>query len=278
MNRTIILALSLAVVLLAATASTASAGLSLGTWNCPPPSAPPTTSEQIPEGCYGALAGTPSTGIPPTQGSFDFGYQQIGTTSAAQRFALGVTGDDSFNPRTSVSGDYAQTNNCPPTLSAPAGHIQGCLITVTFAPTGTGPRHGTLSTGPGGPTVRLLGTGKLTTWDPLELEVGQTSLSPKETQLKSKLTVHATTNNDSRVVVSGDVKRTTKRLAAGEKTKIKVGYKHKKQLKRRQVERDRVGVKIRFAATDEFDQTATEKMKTVLCRRVIRSDPWCDLH
>jgi hypothetical protein len=269
MNRTIIFGLSLAVVLLAATTSTASAA-TVHTWNCPPPSTPPTAVEEIPDGCLGPDGFSPAR-------IFDFGNHQIGTTSPAQRFALGVSGD-TFNPRISVSGDYAQTNNCPPTLSAPEGQIQGCLITVTFAPTGTGPRHGTLSTGPGGPTVRLLGIGRVVPWEPLELEVGQSSMSKTEAKLKSKLTIHATTNNDSMVVVSGDVKRTTKRLAAGEETKIKVGYKHKKQLKRRQVERDRVGVKIRFAATDEFDQTATEKMKVVLCHRVIRSDPWCDLH
>jgi hypothetical protein len=42
--------------------------------------------------------------------------------------------------------------------------------------------------------------------------------------------------------------------------------------------RDKVGVKIKFAATDEFDQTATEKIKVKFCRKVIPSDPWCDRH
>jgi hypothetical protein len=264
MNRTIIFGLSLAVVLLAATTSTASAA-TVHTWNCPPPSTPPTAVEEIPDGCLGPDGFSPAR-------IFDFGNHQIGTTSPAQRFALGVSGD-TFNPRISVSGDYAQTNNCPPTLSAPEGQIQGCLITVTFAPTGTGPRHGTLSTGPGGPTVRLLGIGRVVPWEPLEL-----SVDVDGGLAKKKLTINAITNNDSTVVASGGVKRTAKRLAAGEETKFKVKLKHRKQLKSRFVKRDRVGVKFKFAATDEFGQTDTEKTKAVFCRRVIRSDPWCDLH
>jgi hypothetical protein len=94
---------------------------------------------------------------------FHFGDRQVRTTSRAQRFVLVVFDNDSFNPRISVSGDYAQTNNCPPTLAARAyPQIQGCVITVTFAPAGTGPRRGTLSTGTGGPTAALTGNGVTT--------------------------------------------------------------------------------------------------------------------
>ena len=140
-----ILALSLAVVLMAATASTASAERVLAPWNCPPPSTPPTTFGQV-EGCLLGVNANGTLNI----SSFDFGYNRIGT-STSRRFALGVSGD-TFNPSIGVSGDYAQTNNCPPTLSAGAApEIRGCIIEVTFAPTGEGPRGGTLSTGPGGP-------------------------------------------------------------------------------------------------------------------------------
>jgi hypothetical protein len=166
-----ILTLGLAVVLLAATASTASAERALSTWNCPPPPTPPTTPTTIAEiqGCLGhGGLGRP----------FDFGDRQRGTTSPAQGFALGVFENDSFNPRISVSGDYAQTNNCPPTLSvtAPLPLIQGCLITVTFTPTGTGPKEGTLSTGPGGPKARLIGNGVThpTPWPGLHLSGDKT--------------------------------------------------------------------------------------------------------
>ena len=135
-----ILALGLAVVLLAATASTASAerGLTerssgvpysspiLSPWYCPPPATQSTTLEQV----RGCVDFSPAP-------SFGFGDRQVGTASPAQPFALGVFDNDSFNPTISVSGDYAQTNNCPPTLSAGAfPQIQGCLINGHLRPHG----------------------------------------------------------------------------------------------------------------------------------------------
>jgi hypothetical protein len=143
-----ILALSLAVALLGATASTASADRVIGPWNCPPlPPGPPLPVDdpQI-QRCFGGALE-----------SFDFGYHQLGT-SAPQRFALGVLNNDTFNPRIGISGDYAQTNDCPPTLSVPNERVVGCWIDVTFTPRGTGFRLGALTTGPGGPTVTLTGT------------------------------------------------------------------------------------------------------------------------
>jgi hypothetical protein len=164
-----ILALSFAVALLAATASSASATVASGTWDCPPlPPGPPLPNgdPQI-QRCFG-----------PT-GSFDFGYHLLGT-SASQRFAVGVL-DDTFSPRIGVSGDYAQTNNCPPTLSAPEGRVQGCLIDVTFTPTGKGPRPGTLTTGPGGPTVALTGGGEPDNRRPPDLQLsGKKKQSPQD--------------------------------------------------------------------------------------------------
>jgi hypothetical protein len=277
MNRTIILALSLAVVLLAATASTASAERVIQPWYCPPPPTPPTTlTEQVQE-CLSD---------PQPFGGFEgFGDRQVGTTSPAQRFALGVFRNDSFNPRISVSGDYAQTNNCPPTLSAGAlPQLQGCLINVTFAPTGTGPRDGTLSTGPGGPTVALTGTGVTTPtpWDwPLELlaRAGSSRLPARDETLEKrepKVPLVATTNNDSTVVVSGGVKKTTKRLAAGEKTKFKAKL-NLKRLKVKPAPKVKglklATTKIKFAATDEFDETATERIKATFCVGT-RRDCW----
>jgi hypothetical protein len=248
-----ILALSLAVVLLAATASTASAERSLTPWYCPPPATQSTTLEQV-RGCVDFSP----------EPSFGFGDRRVETTSPAQPFALGVYDNDSFNPTISVSGDYAQTNSCPPTLSAGAlPQIQGCLITVTFAPTATGPRRGTLSTGPGGPTVALTGKGVTTPtpWDwPLELRARVASWVPSLTQ--KKVALFATTNGDSTVVVSGGVKKTTQRLAAGEKTRFEARIKHRKRLRE---ERPVPKVKIRFAATDEFGQTAARTIKVGFC-------------
>ncbi len=149
-----ILALGLAVVLLAATASTASAETRqtrLYLWCAPLPTTP-TTSALVDGGCLESVG---------RREVFDFGDRRVGTTSPAQGFEVGVFGNDPppFNPTISVSGDYTQTNSCPPTLSGPFGMGGSCLITVTFNPTDTGPKRGTLRTGPGGPTLPLTGNG-----------------------------------------------------------------------------------------------------------------------
>ena len=241
-----ILALSLAVVLMGATACTASAAPVLYQWNCQPPPTPPTTFEQIPPGCLGSS-------------SFDFGDRQVGTTSRAQRFALGVSGE-TFAPSISVSGDYAQTSNCPPTLSAGAyPQIQGCLISVTFAPTGTGRKDGTLSTGPGGPTVALTGNGvkHRTPAGPLVLK---TDLEVPFKRKVRKVKISAATNYDSTVVASGDVERTTKQLRGGEQVVVKAKLKQPEKLFQSLEDCWRWqipcrGAKIKVEATDEFGQT-----------------------
>ena len=80
-----------------------------------------------------------------------------------------------------------------------------------------------------------------------------------------KLGFYATASNDSKLVATGSkIEKTTKQLAAGEETKIAVRVKHKKQLARRKNaghQRGSVTVKIKFAATDEFGQTATDEHK-----------------
>jgi hypothetical protein len=265
-----ILALSLAVVLLGATASNASATRVLTPWYCPPTPSQSVTYQQILDCGFGQRpfgAGT----------SFDFGNRKVGTTSPAQRVALGVYGPDTFDPRISVSGDYAQTNDCPQTLSVTGGgQPQGCLITVTFTPTGTGPKGGALSTGPGGPTATLTGTGVTTPTPPtLPLQVFLDHYA-RVAELNKKLKFLATTTNDSTLVVRGnEIKRTTKRLAAGEQTTIKVKLKHPSRFgaceyvtpgnpaptcgpDRTHLKRP---AKIKVKATDEFDQTATDGLK-----------------
>ena len=84
------------------------------------------TFDQVPQGCGDLGAG-----------SFDFDDRQVGTTSPAQRFVLGVFDNDTFNPKISVSGDYAQTNDCPPMLSVTGvGQVQGCQIDGHLRPHG----------------------------------------------------------------------------------------------------------------------------------------------
>ena len=253
-----ILALSFAVVLLAATASTASAARALYPWHCPPLPAPPTSLEQIPAGCLDPFSTGPR---------FDFGDRRVGTTSPAQGFALGVYGNDDFNPEISVSGDYAQTNNCPPRLSAGAfPQIQGCLITVTFSPTGTGPKEGILSTGPGGPTATLTGNGVTTRTPPALPPVLEVRSVPMMTLARKIRYITAITNTDSSLVARGSkIRKTTKQLKAMERTRITAALKHLKRIKEKPT---RPEIKIKFAATDEFGQTATEEIKIKLCRRL----------
>jgi hypothetical protein len=71
-----------------------------------------------------------------------FPPQTVGTTSAPLKFvvknyqAVGLT-VTSVALQGSETGDFAQTNNCVPSV-APNG---SCTISVTFTPTTTGYRH-----------------------------------------------------------------------------------------------------------------------------------------
>jgi hypothetical protein len=274
MKRTIachgLLGLSLAVALLAATASIASAERTLSTWYCPPPTTPATDIGQVPLGCLGG----PLSG----NSSFNFGDRQVGTTSPVQRFALAVwcrprhPCPDALNASIGVPSDYAQTNNCPATLSAAVpGQLQGCIIDVTFTPTGTGPRAGALSTGPGGPTATLTGNGVTTATPPvlpLLLNVGYDSgLESRKALLKKRLTLSAQTNYASTVVARGGVKRTVAQLAGGEPPKwttFKAKLNHLGRLK----DSPHPKVKIRLTATDEFGQRDTAVLKFEFCTKV----------
>jgi hypothetical protein len=271
-----IFALSLAVGLLATTASTASADTDLDLWCAPLPTASTTLEQILDGGCLESIG---------RREVFDFGDRRVGTTSPAQGFGLGVTINDTFNPRISLFGDYAQTNRCAPI----SPQIQGCLITVTFAPTGTGPKRGTLRTGPGGPTVPLTGKGVTTPTPPvLPLTFEYVSVrSPQELGRRGvvrNITASATIGHchvlgcpdyDATLVLGGDVKKTTKQLdatkqvVANEPTTIKARLKHLKQLRE---EPTAPKIKIKFTATDEFGQRVTEEHKVELCSRLIRVD------
>jgi hypothetical protein len=102
--------------------------------------------------------------------SLDFGSQPVGTTSAGKSTTLVVDCDlvlvpplcmlpGTFSPTIATTGDFSQTNTCPPVMTAIVQPGTSCPITVTFKPSAIGPRTGTLSTGSGGPTVPLSGTG-----------------------------------------------------------------------------------------------------------------------
>jgi hypothetical protein len=77
-----------------------------------------------------------------TASSLSFSSAPVGSTSVAQTITLSNTGNMALNVSSiQVSGDFAQTNNCPASLS-PA---LTCAINVTFSPKATGTRSGTLT-------------------------------------------------------------------------------------------------------------------------------------
>jgi hypothetical protein len=74
--------------------------------------------------------------------SVSFPGQPVGTTSSAQPVVLQNTSMVSISISSiTVSGPFAQTNNCYSSLSGPFS----CTINVTFSPTQTGPASGTLT-------------------------------------------------------------------------------------------------------------------------------------
>jgi hypothetical protein len=99
-------------------------------------------------GTVGATTNTSSLG---------FGNQAIGTNSSAQSVTLSSTGDAVLSISSiSVNGDFAETNNCGSSLAAGSS----CTLNVTFTPTASGTRSGTLtitSNAPNSPQTILLG-------------------------------------------------------------------------------------------------------------------------
>jgi hypothetical protein len=93
-------------------------------------------------------------------GSLGLGSEYVGGTTPAQMVTLNNTGGAPLNiSRISTTGDFAETNNC----NGPLGAGGSCMISVTFAPTMTGIRNGTLTISDNATnspqTVSLTGTG-----------------------------------------------------------------------------------------------------------------------
>ena len=98
------------------------------------------------------LSGTGSSPAPAvtlTPASLSFGSQQVGTTSSAITSTLANTGNapltiGSLAMTGTNAGDFATTSNCPlAPATLPAGGT--CTVSVTFSPSGAGPRTGSVS-------------------------------------------------------------------------------------------------------------------------------------
>ncbi|PYV04502.1 MAG: hypothetical protein DMG26_07295, partial [Acidobacteria bacterium] len=111
-----------------------------------------------------SLSGTGVASVTLSPTSLTFTSQNVGATSAPQAVTLSNSGSaplsiSSIAITGADSGDFAQTNNCGSLLAAGAQ----CTINVTFRPTATGTRTGTLTVtdnASGSPqTVSLTGIG-----------------------------------------------------------------------------------------------------------------------
>jgi hypothetical protein len=93
-----------------------------------------------------------------------FANQTVGTTSASQTVTLSNSGATAATITSiTANGDYAQTNTCGSSLAASSN----CTIRVTFTPTGSGTRTGSISIVSGDSStplmVNLTGTGVVVT-------------------------------------------------------------------------------------------------------------------
>jgi hypothetical protein len=125
------------------------------------PALPPLLPGGNPDGSFVAKispANSPGIGFGP--GALTFAAQDYKITSAPQTVTLYAAGSKPLHIGTIAStGNFAQTNNCVPTVPA-AG---SCTITVTFTPTAVGGRAGTIrvtDNASGSPqSMALTGTG-----------------------------------------------------------------------------------------------------------------------
>lgn len=108
----------------------------------------------------------PPTATPP---SLNFGSLPVGTQSLPQPVSVTETCisfncitalvPDGFSPVITATTGFTQSSDCPTNLLAFLGIPQTCVIDIGFVPNAIGPLTGLLSTGSGGPTVTLNGTG-----------------------------------------------------------------------------------------------------------------------
>ncbi|MDE3201206.1 MAG: choice-of-anchor D domain-containing protein [Acidobacteriota bacterium] len=114
-------------------------------------SAPGSSESVLVAGTYGRgvwktglwTAGTQQTTATATPSSLSFASQTVGTTSAAQTVTITNAGSSPLEvSAVSITGDFAQSGTCAGATINPAGT---CTLHVTFTPTQTGTRTGSLS-------------------------------------------------------------------------------------------------------------------------------------
>ena len=113
--------------------------------------------------------------------SLSFAAQAVGSYSLAQSVTLANTGNAALTISSiAATGDFSQTSHCGLVLAAGSS----CTIEVSFAPTVTGSRNGTLtvtSSAASSPTLASLsGTGGTASSKPMRLALAAASVSIKE--------------------------------------------------------------------------------------------------
>jgi hypothetical protein len=100
----------------------------------------------------------PGSGVTVAPGALNFGSVPVGSTSSAQTVTVSnPTGSAASVSSIAATGDFAQTSTCGSSIAANGS----CTVSVTFKPTATGARTGTLTVNAGGTSnsVSLSGTG-----------------------------------------------------------------------------------------------------------------------
>jgi phospholipase C len=142
------------------------------------------------------------------------GTQTVGKASPARSVTLSNFGPNSMTINSiSTSGtDFAQTNNCPGVLRAPAPNISSCTINVTFTPAAAGARAGSLTINDSDPTspqtTALTGTGTSISFSAPTLSFGVLSVGTSKTLTATVKNNSSTSVSITNVATTGDYSQT----------------------------------------------------------------------
>jgi parallel beta-helix repeat protein len=173
----------------------------------------------------------PASGVTATPSALNFGSVATGATSAAQTVTVAnPTGSAAAVSSIAASGDFAQTNTCGSSIAANGS----CTVSVTFKPTATGSRSGSLTVNAGGVTntVSLSGTGTapgpVLNASPASLNFAGTVVGSSAAAQSITVTNSGTTTATvSGVAVTGDFSQTNNcsSIAVGASCTVNVGFK-----------------------------------------------------
>jgi hypothetical protein len=130
---------------------------------------------------YPSAGGSSSATLAAAPTSLNFAGQAVGSTSSAQAVTVTNTGSATASiSSVTTSGDFAQTNTCGSALAANAS----CTVNVTFSPTASGTRTGSVTVNGNASnnplTIALTGTG--TSGAPTNLALNKATSESSNTQ------------------------------------------------------------------------------------------------